>query len=282
MLLESEEGAGTPHYALIDSNDTSLLRSSYIFLKKFFEKRNVTVPSTTAIFDWVMLTHAHADHGEGLQTILKHFGAKRFWYSTPANKPAWLAALLRYATQSNRVEQYDVVDTGKILPPFGAASINVLWPIPGHVSPNENDNSVVLVITLGKVSLVLSGDAEADGVWTKIAKQIPRNVRFFKVPHHGSPNGTFASEGTTPWLSRISRRTKLGISSHVRPYEHPDQTVVDKLAPDRRIYRTDKHYHVTFETNGENVNVTYSHGSHHPAAAMISFPEKSGPENAQA
>jgi len=70
-------------------------------------------------------------------------------------------------------------------------------------------------------------------------------------------------------------RTKLGISSHVCPFQHPDRTVVNKLAPDKRIYRTDKHYHVTFETNGEKVNVTYSHSSRHPSVAMIFSPGKS-------
>jgi beta-lactamase superfamily II metal-dependent hydrolase len=259
VLLESEDDASTAHYALIDSNDTSTSRSAYIFLKRFFEKKNVTVPSTVAIFEWVLLTHAHSDHGQGLKRILQDFGTKRFWYSTPADERIFLADLLRYARLSYRVGQYDVVDTGKILPPFGASSIQALWPIPGHVLPNENDNSVVLVITLGQVSFVLSGDAEADGVWKQIGAQIPRNVRFFKVPHHGSPNGTFTSEGTTPWLSRISRRTKLGISSHVHPFDHPDQKVVSQLALHNRIYRTDKHYHVTFETDGRRVNVNYSH-----------------------
>src|SRR5580700_1802269 len=43
-------------------------------------------------------------------------------------------------------------------------SMQVLWPIPGNVLSNENDNSVVLALTLGNVSFVLTGDAEADGV----------------------------------------------------------------------------------------------------------------------
>jgi beta-lactamase superfamily II metal-dependent hydrolase len=259
VLLESEDSTGTAHYALIDSNDSSTFRSAYIFLKRFFEKKNLAVPSTEAVFEWVLLTHAHLDHGQGLKKILQDFGAKRFWYSTPADGHAFLADLLRYAVRSKRVGQYDVVDTGKILPSFGGSSIQVLWPLPEKVLPNENDNSVVLVITLGKTSFVLTGDAEADGVWKQIAAQLPRNVRFFKVPHHGSPNGTFTSEGTTPWLNRISKRTKLGISSHVRPFDHPDQKVVSQLALRNKIYRTDEHYHVTFETDGKTVNVSYSH-----------------------
>jgi beta-lactamase superfamily II metal-dependent hydrolase len=137
--------------------------------------------------------------------------------------------------------------------------MQVLWPNPGQVSQNENDNSAVLVIILGQVSFVLTGDAEADGVWTQIAAQIPQNTGFFKVPHHGSKNGTFTTAGATPWLGRISNTTQVAISSHVRPFNHPDPSVVSALASHKPTYRTDEHYHVTVETDGNKVEVSYSH-----------------------
>ena len=256
LLLESEDMTGS-HYALIDSNDTSTFRSSYIFLKRFFEKTSITFPSPSPVFEWVLLTHRHADHGQGLKKVLRDLGTDRFWYSNSPNRPAFFADLLRYASKSPRVGQYDAVDTSKILPPFGAASMQVLWPLPGKIAANENDNSVVLAITLGQVVFVLTGDAEADGVWTHIASQIPANTRFFKVPHHGSANGTFTSVGTTPWLSAVPA-ADVGISSHVRPFNHPDQQVV-KILPPGRTYRTDQHYHITVETDGTTVSVRCNH-----------------------
>jgi beta-lactamase superfamily II metal-dependent hydrolase len=171
-LLESEDVTGA-HYALIDSNDTSTLRSSYIFLKRFFEKRAIAFPSRSPVFEWVLLTHRDADHGQGLKKILRDFGTGRFLYSDSANQPTFFADLVRYAAKSSRVRQYDVVDTSKILPSFGAASMQALWLLPGATSANENDNSVVLAITLGQVVFVLSGDAEGDGVWTHVAIQLP-------------------------------------------------------------------------------------------------------------
>ena len=256
LLLESEDVTGA-HYALIDSNDTSTLRSSYIFLKRFFEKKAIAFPSPSSVFEWVLLTHRHADHGQGLKKVIRDFGTDRFWYSNSTNQPTFFADLLRYASKSPRVGQYDIVDTSKILPSFGAASMQALWPPPGVTSGNENDNSVVLAITLGQVVFVLTGDAEADGVWTHIASQIPANTRFFKVPHHGSANGTFTSIGTTPWLSAVPA-ADVGISSHVRPFNHPDQQVVNIL-PSGRTYRTDQHYHITVETDGTTVSVRYNH-----------------------
>jgi beta-lactamase superfamily II metal-dependent hydrolase len=258
VLLESEDATGKNHYALIDSNDTSTLRSSHIFLKRFFERKKLTVPSTSAIFEWVLLTHAHADHGQGLKKTLRAFGTKRFWYSNSANKPIFFADLLRYAIRSKRVGQHDVVDTNKILPSFGSASMQILWPHPAQVLPNENNNSVVLVITLNQISFVLTGDAEAD-VWTQIAGNIPQKTGFFKVPHHGSTNGTFTSAGTTPWLSILPATAQIALSSHVRPFNHPDPKVVGALGKYNPVYRTDEHYHVAIETDGIKVEVTYSH-----------------------
>jgi competence protein ComEC len=261
ILLESVDRTGKSHFALIDSNDTATFRSSYIFLKRFFERRTITVPSDHRVFEWVLVTHAHSDHGSGLKRILGQFGSDRFWYPEPAAAPAFYVDLLRYASrpQTTEVGQCDLIHSKRILPSFGDASMEVLWPPPGLRPQNENNNSVVVVVKLGKKSFVLTGDAEAEVVWSQIYGQIPRTTCFFKVPHHGSDNGTFGSSGNTPWLSRLPRRAKLGISSHIHPYRHPDATVVKALSARGLIYRTDEHYHVTIETDGERVGVTYSH-----------------------
>jgi len=258
IFLESIDSVGHSRYALVDCNDTTYSRSSYIFIKRFFERKGVALPSSSKLFDWVLLTHAHADHGQGLRRILNDFGASHFWYSRSANSPALLAALLSFASTSSRVAQYDFVDTSKVLPSFGSATMEVLWPRPGAPSLNENNNSVVLTIALGETTFVLTGDAEADAVWTTISGQIPSNTKFFKVPHHGAWNGTFTTSMTTPWLSALPNDIALGISSHVHPHPHPDASVVSALVA-KTTYRTDLHYHVSVETDGKDIQVSYSH-----------------------
>lgn len=262
ILLESQDDKGENHYGLIDSNDKSTDRSSYVFLKRFFERQNFTIPTSAPVFDWVLLTHAHADHGQGLKKILRDFGTSRFWYSDPRKPPpAFFADLLRYAQRasSSRVTQHDIVDTSKILPGFGNVSMQVLWPGPQLRPANENDNSVVLTLTLGNVCFVLTGDAEAEGVWKHIGSSVPQNTRFFKVPHHGSENGTFTLSGATPWFSSTPHTAQFAISSHIRPFQHPDQKVVNLLKYRGVLYRTDEHYHIAIETDGQNLKVRYSH-----------------------
>jgi competence protein ComEC len=261
ILLESEDNSGAKHFALIDSNDTASYRSSYIFLKRLFERKNVNILAPNRAFEWVLLTHAHADHGQGLKRTLKDFRTDRFWYPEPANPPVFFVDLLRYSAsvQNQRVGQCDIIHSNRILPSFGNASMDVLWPPPKLLPPNENNNSVVLSITLGNVSFVFTGDAEADGVWSQISTVIPTNTGFFKIPHHGADNGTFDSTGKTPWLKTLPAGAIMAISSHVQPFSHPSPNVVNVLQSRGTIYRTDEHFHVAIETDGYTVSVQYSH-----------------------
>jgi competence protein ComEC len=261
ILLESEDDRGAEHFALIDSNDSAAFRSSYIFLKRYFERKKIDISAPNRVFEWVLLTHAHADHGQGLKRILKDFGADRFWYPEPASPPMFFSDLLRYCgrVQNKRVGQLDVIHTKRILPSFGNASMDVLWPTPKLLPTNENNNSVVLSVSLGKVCFVFTGDAEADGVWSQVSNRIPSNTRFFKVPHHGADNGTLDSSGRTPWLDALPVPATVAISSHVEPFSHPTEKVIKALQSQSTVYRTDEHFHIAAETNGETVSVKFSH-----------------------
>jgi len=255
ILLMWDNGA-KPKFGLVDSNDTVYMQSSYIFLRRFFEKTGVDIDAKP-VFEFVLLSHAHSDHGQGLQAIMSQFGTKHFWYPKSAETGS-LANLIRYARRSTNVRHHQAIDDSKILPGLGDATLKVLWPRYNQISANENNNSVVLSVSHDQVTFLLTGDAEGD-VWQEIAPQIPGTTRVFKVPHHGSVNGTFV--GTqTPWLDHCPVQADLAISSHVRPFSHPDQQVIDVLTNRHfTFFRTDEHYHVTFTSDGNAVKVKYSH-----------------------
>lgn len=266
LFLEADDAQGVIHYALIDSNDTSNYASSRIFLKRYFEKQRIDVGASKPIFDFVILSHNHSDHGQGLKALMRDFGTGDFWYSK-SNKSGTLANLIRYANRSNNVGDHEAIDTTKMLPDFGQSAMTLLWPKRKAPESDENNNSIVLQLELGDVSFVLSGDAEED-VWNEIADQIPTNTRVFKIPHHGSRNGFFAGNGQANWLDRLpNAQTVLGISGHVVPFNHPHDDVIDELENSgfrsgQEYFRTDVHYHVSFETDGiagNNIRKCYWH-----------------------
>jgi competence protein ComEC len=235
-----------------------------VFLKRFFERKQISVPfAGQPIFRWVLLTHAHSDHGLGLLRVLRTFGASEFWRPSTSRTPRFLVNVVRFVANSPNLTQPRIVDSSRRLPNFGDVTLQILWPPVTKTEKlfdNENNNSVVLALTLGRVTFVLTGDAEAEGVWSQIARHLPKNTRFFKVPHHGAINSTFDANWKTPWLDSLPGGAKVAISSHVLPHKHPDPKVTATL-DNRRVdtYRTDRHSHVTFETDGVDMSVQYSH-----------------------
>lgn len=264
ILIEAEEN-GNSYFGLIDSNDTTYELSSYLFLKRFFERRGIDTKGAP-IFEFVLLTHGHADHASGLPLIIRKFGAKRFLYSRGSVHPI-LAQILRYqARPGSRLRHTQAIDDTTDLSKlrFGSVRFDVLWPPKGLSDNDQNNHSVVLAATLGKVTFVLTGDATAD-VWPHIVQHLPPTVQIFQVPHHGAHNGTFAGNNTTPWLDHIVQikpAVQVVISSHTRPFDHPHPSVVkalDRTIPPVQTFRTDLHYHVSVSTNGAGTSVSYSH-----------------------
>jgi competence protein ComEC len=115
----------------------------------------------------------------------------------------------------------------------------------------------VMALTLGDVSFVMTGDSEASN-WSIIAPRLPATLRVLQAPHHGARNGMF--HGTEmPWFARAENAIVV-ISSHTVPHGHPHPDVVQALTSHNVThYRTDEHYHLTFETDGADVTVRYSH-----------------------
>jgi beta-lactamase superfamily II metal-dependent hydrolase len=272
ILIESTDASGKIHCALIDSNDTGDSLSSFLFLKRHFEKRQITTPTKEPLFDWIMLSHGHADHGQGLKGIVRSFGAKRLLYPRmPENDaiPFFTALIMEANGGKGRIGNHQAVDEGTLLEPLGDATLDILWPPAGYQTDNLNNKSIVLAMTLGEVSAVLTGDAEGE-VWDEIAGKIPANTRFLKVPHHGSKNGTFSGR-RTPWLDNLSPEAMVGISCHIRPFNfhHPHKPVLDAIEKWKKAgantggtpaaLRTDVNYHLTFTTDGTKHEAAYSH-----------------------
>lgn len=265
ILVDSENDAGDHRFGLIDCNDYERQRTALVFVQRYFERLGIDWREVDHNFEWVLLTHGHADHARGLKEMMRVFGTKHFWYPKSVASTTY-GVLLEYANRSTNVVHHQAVDESKMV---GApdvefhADMRFLWPNWDQIDEdNENNNSVVTSFTVGDTSIVLTGDAEAEN-WPQIVDRLPSRPTYIQVPHHGGRNGLFDPSDNTPMLDHIrSRTTRLVMSSHVVPHGHPHPDIVSELQ-DRRFvsYRTDLNYHVTLKSDGEKVQVGYTHVS---------------------
>ncbi len=118
ILVDSQNDAGERRFGLIDCNDYEGQRMAMAFVKRYFERLGIDRKNVDHNFEWVLLTHGHADHARGLKEMMKTFGTRHSWYPKSVASTAY-GVLLDYANRSDRVLHHQAVDESKILGPPG-------------------------------------------------------------------------------------------------------------------------------------------------------------------
>ncbi|HEX7318282.1 MAG TPA: ComEC/Rec2 family competence protein, partial [Pyrinomonadaceae bacterium] len=177
--------------------------------------------------DYVLATHADADHIDGLRDILKSFGARAALVGrvTPGDEE-----FARFATTARDAGvPLHVVARGDRLR-FGAVEVDVLWPPPvesvsveerARVATSANADSVVLRLRYGRRTLLLTGDIESRTERALTAASDDLRADALKVAHHGS-----RTSSTNAFID--ATRPALAVVSVARdsPYGHPHAEVL--------------------------------------------------------
>ncbi len=199
--------------------------------------------------DAAIVTHYHSDHMGGIQSLTEDGGVKNLIlpdYSDTDNSRKYLE---QAATHSGAGVQYvssgDTIETS-----CEDLSIKVLHPDTGGSKGNNfhNNSSLVLHISYGKTSFLITGDIE-----TRAENELVSNVNIecdvLKVPHHGS------SSSSSPEFIQAADPTYAIISAgRDNSYGHPHFETLDTLeSDDIRIYRTDTDGSITFDVTNEGI-----------------------------
>lgn len=254
------------YFGLIDSNDSTNLRPTHFYLTNFFNNYNEDIKQRYNLanfklsteFEFIMLSHDHSDHAQGLEFILKNYEYKNFYLSQPhtgVTSPFLVRKLKNNSKFKIIDDQYNFS--------FGGTTISVLWPPKGTIDPNENNNSLVLLIEFDKIAFLLTGDLET-GVWQQLQNKLNSKIKLIKMPHHGARNSLFDNTGSTPWLNYFLQKNFnliFGISciSKAKNSYYPNKDVKLELAQAKYEYfSTNEHSTITFTTDGQNISFKYS------------------------
>jgi competence protein ComEC len=204
--------------------------------------------------DVVALSHAHDDHMGGLAAVLENFHVKELWTGATPESPGWDA--LRRKAEQLHVKIVPLVQ-GK---PFnyGGARFEVLAPAPDYVpaAAARNNDSLVLRLTFGRRSLILSGDMEKQIESRLVAANAVERADVLKIAHHGSKTST-----SEPFLEAVHPAFAIISAGFENLYGHPHADVVERLKQANiEVLRTDQMGAITVRTDGQHVRAETATG----------------------
>ncbi len=173
--------------------------------------------------DYLALTHGHPDHIGGAGAVLRDLRPREVWEGVPVPSSEPLAALRARARTMGAV--WRTLSKGDVEHVGGVRVRVVHPPAPDWERPRvRNDDSLVLELRYGDVSIVLPGDVEATAegaVSAALAPAPQRVMRVVKTPHHGSRSSSSATfvEALNPVLAVVS-------AGRDHTFRHPHAEVV--------------------------------------------------------
>ncbi len=201
--------------------------------------------------DVLIPTHPDQDHIAGLVGVLENFPVKRAALTGQVHSTQIYERLLSDIRDKN-IEALKV-RTGTVIPFDPSVKIEVLNPDDDEVNSDDtNDASIVIKLTYGSTSFLLTGDAEMPANKTMLNHGFDVRSTVLKLGHHGSRTST-----NEDWLKAV--QPQLGIISVGKDnsFGHPHPEVIKALEKLGIQYiRTDEHGTITVTSDGASIHIT--------------------------
>jgi competence protein ComEC len=205
--------------------------------------------------DHLVTSHGDADHIGGHAAVIEHLETEGDGVGAVYD-PGIAASTQTYGDYIDAVERHDVTlyetRAGDDID-FEGVDVSVFGPPEEYLeSEARNENSIVLKLTYGSTSFLLTGDAEDDQEAWLVSEYGDRlDATVMKAGHHGSrsSNGAGLLDAADPEAVVVS-------SAYDSRYGHPHQEVLDRFA-ERGLttYWTATHGHTVFVSDGRRVSV---------------------------
>lgn len=219
--------------------------------------------------DAFVLTHPHADHIGGALALVKRFPPKVVLDPGFSHPSTVYAEFLEYVEKSGI--SYRQPRKGLAVKLGVHAKFDVLAPEDPFLSGTRSDansNSVVMTLRVGDVSVMLTGDAEAETERRvlRAADATALDVDVLKVAHHGS-----AHSSTSAFLGYVKPEVAVISCGASNRYGHPAPEAIHRLsAAGAEIFVTAKLGDIVVHTDGTNYSVdTITFGAQEVTAVVL-------------
>jgi competence protein ComEC len=201
--------------------------------------------------DYLISTHADADHIDGLNDIARNFKVRG---AIVARAPANDSGFAKFAQTLNSARvPLEIVGAGDVIQ-VGNVLIDVLWPRPVQTadSPSRNNDSLVLRIHFGEKSFLFTADIEKETEAALVKTERDLHADVIKVAHHGSKTSSteqfIAVAQPTLAIISVGRHSMFG---------HPHKEVVERWrASGAQVMTTGEKGTISVVTDGRTFAVT--------------------------
>ena len=196
---------------------------------------------------YLVLTHAHPDHLNGLKAVVRNFGIGEYWEAfSPMKNESYeeFKNSLSSRTIKKRLFRNHFFKENKV-------KIQVLHPAKSDpfVKSIDNDQSLVLRMTYGKTSFLLTGDIEKGAEYEIIQNNLEIESLLLKSPHHGS-----ASSNSHEFLHEVNPCCVVISVGEGNRYGFPDKEVLDTYEKiGLKVFRTDNHGAIEVTSDGQEL-----------------------------
>jgi competence protein ComEC len=212
------------------------------------------LPHDARRLDMLVLSHGQDDHVTGFVELLERYevGAAVTGplEGETAAYGAWRAELERRAVPVHVAASGHWLDLGQ------GIRLDVLAQndeAPEHVD-DLNNNSLVVRLSYGEVSFLLTGDIEAEGEQRLLDSGHGLNSTVLKLAHHGSEGSS-----TPALLDAVRPRLAVVSAGAENSFGHPSPTTRLRLAG-TPLLRTDLNGDLRLETDGRRLWASIGHG----------------------
>lgn len=228
---------------LIDTGDYDKKKQIVAMLKK----------ENVKDIDIAFATHPHSDHIGCMVEIIKKFNVKKIVDSGQTHTPRFFREYLD--TVKKRNIPFEIAEKGHIYELDGGTKLEVIWPRPPFIKNTKgdlNNNSIVLRLTNGDFSMLLTADIqrEAEAHLLKEAKNKLR-CNVIKVPHH-------SSNGSSSWefIKALHAKDAIISCGSSNDYGYPKEKVIKRYKDNKmNIYVTATDGTITIKSDGKSYTV---------------------------
>lgn len=194
--------------------------------------------------EYVVCSHAHADHCGGLDAVVENFEVGTVFTSPYAGStPSY--EIFTEAVEKNDLE-LTVPTLGESFS-LGEARFEFIGPLEEY--DNLNDDSLVMRLEYGDTSFLFTGDMTSKAERDLLEDGANVKCDVLKVGHHGS-------SGSSSYRFLYEAQPKIAVISCEagNSYGHPHEETLSRLSDaDAEIYRTDLDGSIVIFSNGMEV-----------------------------